>query len=180
MAGDVFGTQPVVTIQDAGGNTVTTNTSTVSLAIGTNPAGGTLSGCTGTTTAGVATFTGCKIDKPGNGYTLSATDGTLQPATSSAFNIVTPALTSFKVVPATNTPTAGTPFNVTITGLDQSGFTFPGLTGPQTIAFSGPSNSPNGTAPIYPATVTFAAGIGTASVTLYDAQTTKLTATQGW
>ena len=179
VAGDVFGTQPVVTIQDAGGNTVTTNTSTVSLAIGTNPAGGTLSGCTGTTTAGVATFTGCKIDKPGNGYTLSATDGTLRPATSSAFNIVTPALTSFKVVPATNTPTAGTPFNVTVTGLDQSGFTFPGLTGPQTIAFSGPSNSPNGTAPIYPASVTFAGGTGTASVTLYDAQTTKLTATQG-
>ena len=71
VAGDVFGTQPVVTIQDAGGNTVTANTSAVSLAIGTNPAGGTLSGCTGTTTAGVATFTGCKIDKPGNGYTLS-------------------------------------------------------------------------------------------------------------
>ncbi len=179
VAGDVFGTQPVVTIEDAGGNTVTTNTSTVSLAIGTNPAGGSLSGCTGTTTAGVATFTGCKINNAGNGYTLMATDGTLLPGTSIAFNIVTPALTSFKVVPATNTPTAGTPFNVTITGLDQSGFTFTGLTGTQAIAFSGPANSPNGTAPVYPATVSFAGGVGTAAVTLYDAQTTKLTVTQG-
>ena len=179
VAGDPFGTQPVVAIQDAGGNTVTTNTSTVSLAIGTNPASGTLSGCTGTTTAGVATFAGCKINNAGNGYTLTATDGTLQPGTSSAFNIVTPALTSFKVVPATNAPTAGTPFNVTITGLDQSGFTFPGLTGTQTIAFSGPANSPNGTTPIYPASVSFTGGVGTAAVTLYDAQTTHLTATEG-
>ena len=82
VGGDVFGTQPVVKIQDAGGNTVTTNSSTVSLSIGANPSGGTLSGCTGATSAGVATFSGCRIDKPGNGYTLSATDGTLQPGTS--------------------------------------------------------------------------------------------------
>src|SRR6185437_5635078 len=72
-----------------------------------------------------------------------------------------------------------TPFNVTIKALDQSGFTFPNFTGTQTIAFSGPSNSPNGTAPVYPATVNFTNGVGTASVTLFDAQTTTLTATQG-
>ncbi len=179
VAGDPFGTQPVVAVQDAGGNTVTSNTSTVSLAIGTNPGGGTLSGCSETTTAGVATFNGCKIDKPGNGYTLVASDGTLQPGTSNAFNIVTPALTSFKVVPATNTPTAGTAFNVTITALDQSGFTFPGTTGNQTIAFTGPSPSPNGTLPIYTNPVNFSGGIGTTSITLYDAQTTTLKATQG-
>ncbi len=179
VAGDKFGTQPVVTIQDLGGNTVTGNTSTVSLAIGTNPGGGTLSGCTETTTAGVATFSGCSISKPGNGYTLVASDGTLAPATSTPFNIVTPALTSFSVTPSTNNPTAGTPFNVTITALDQSGFTFPGTTGAQTIAFSGPANSPNGHAPTYPATVSFTNGVGTASVTLFDAQTTTLTATQG-
>ena len=178
VAGDKFGTQPVVTIQDLGGNTVR-NTSTVSLAIGTNPGGGTLSGCTETTTAGVATFSGCSISKPGNGYTLVASDGTLAPATSTPFNIVTPALTSFSVTPSTNNPTAGTAFNVTITALDQSGFTFPGTTGAQTIAFSGPANSPNGHAPTYPASVSFTNGVGTASVTLFDAQTTTLTATQG-
>src|SRR6202043_1077893 len=151
---------------DAGGNTATVppgGTNAGGLAIGGNPGGGNLSGCTETTTAGVANFTGCSISKPGNGYTLVATDTTnpvVLSATSSPFNIVTPALTSFKVVPATNNPTAGSPFNVTITGLDQSGFTFPGLTGTQTVTFSGPSNSPNGTAPIYPANVTFAGGTG--------------------
>ncbi len=180
VAGDPFGTQPVVAIQDAGGNTVTTNTSTVSLAIGTNPSAGTLSGCTGITTSGVATFSGCKINNAGNGYTLTATDGTLQPGTSSAFNIVTPALSSLKVSPATNNPTAGTAFNVTITELDQSGFPFAGPpNGNQTISFSGPSSSPNGTAPLYTNPVSFSGGVGTTSITLYDAQTIKLTATLG-
>jgi hypothetical protein len=178
VGGDAFGTQPVVSVEDAGGNTVTTNTSHVSLALGTNPSGGTLSGCTSSTSNGVASFSGCAINKNGNGYTLVATDGSLTSATSSAFNVVAPALTSFAVVPATNTPTAGSAFNVTITALDQAGYTF-ALTGSQTIAFSGPSNSPNNTAPAYPSSVTFSSGVGTASVKLYDAQTTTLTATQG-
>ena len=108
-----------------------------------------------------------------------ASDGTLAPATSTPFNIVTPALTSFSVTPSTNNPTAGTAFNVTITALDQSGFTFPGTTGAQTIAFSGPANSPNGHAPTYPGTVSFTNGVGTASVALFDAQTTTLAAIQG-
>ena len=108
VAGDKFGTQPKVTIQDLGGNTVTTNTSTVSLAIGTNPGAGALSGCSETTTAGLATFTGCSISSAGNGYTLVAADGTLTPATSSPFNVAAAVLTSFSVVPSTTTPTAGT------------------------------------------------------------------------
>ena len=179
VAGDAFGPQPVVAIQDAGGNQ-TTATSTVSLAIGPGSPAGNLSGCTSTTTSGVATFSGCKIDKPGNGYTLVASDGTLTPGTSNQFNIVTAALTSLKVVPATNTPTAGTAFNVTITELDQSGFPFPGPpNGNQTITFSGPSNSPNGTTPLYTNPVNFSGGIGTTSITLYDAQTTTLTAQLG-
>ena len=74
--GSALGTQPTVTIQDAGGNTVTTDTNAVTMAIGTNPSAGTLSTCTATTTAGVAAFTGCSINKPGTGYTLVASDPT--------------------------------------------------------------------------------------------------------
>ena len=44
VAASAWGQQPVVTVQDAGGNTVTTNSSSVTVAIGTNPSGGTLSG----------------------------------------------------------------------------------------------------------------------------------------
>ena len=38
--GSAFSTQPTVTIQDAGGNTVTTDTNAVTMAIGTNPSTG--------------------------------------------------------------------------------------------------------------------------------------------
>ena len=53
-------------MQDAGGNTVTTSTSSVTLAL-TTPGGATLA-CTANpkaAVAGVATFAGCKIDKVG-------------------------------------------------------------------------------------------------------------------
>ena len=43
-AGVAFPTQPVVEVQDAGGNPVTTYVGNVTLAIGTNPSGGTLAG----------------------------------------------------------------------------------------------------------------------------------------
>jgi hypothetical protein len=87
--GTAWTTQPVVTIQDAGGNTVTTSTASVTLAIGTNPGGGALT-CTANpkvAVSGVATFAGCKIDKAANGYTLTATSGSLTSATSNTFNV---------------------------------------------------------------------------------------------
>src|SRR5205807_3801510 len=72
-SGANLSTQPVVTVQDAFGNTVT-STASITLAIGTNPGGGGGGTLTCTTnplsaTAGVATFAGCKIDKGGIGYT---------------------------------------------------------------------------------------------------------------
>src|SRR3954454_24219396 len=87
--GIAFTTQPKVTVQDAGGNTVTTDTSGVTLAIGTNPAGGTLTCTTNplAAVAGAASFAGCKVDKAGTGYTLTATDGSLTTATSNSFNV---------------------------------------------------------------------------------------------
>src|SRR4051795_13435558 len=87
--GTAFTTQPKVAVQDPYGNTVTTDASSVTLAIGTNPGGGTLSCTTNPLAAssGVASFAGCKIDKFGTGYTLTATDGTLTSATSNAVNV---------------------------------------------------------------------------------------------
>ena len=92
-----FTAAPVVAITDAGGNVVTTGADsvrTVTLAIGTNPGGGTLT-CTGglskAAIAGVATFAGCSIDRAGVGYTLTATSTGLTSATSNAFNVTAPA-----------------------------------------------------------------------------------------
>ncbi len=81
-----------VEVRDQFGARVTTAGNSITLAIGTNPGGGTLSG---TTTAaavnGVATFSGLGIDRAGTGYTLTASSTGLTAATSSPFNVtVTP------------------------------------------------------------------------------------------
>jgi hypothetical protein len=91
--GSAFTIQPVVSVEDTNGNVVTTDTSSVTLAItaGTGTAGATLS-CTGgltlPATAGVANFAGCAINTAGTRYTLTATDGTLTSATSFRFNVL--------------------------------------------------------------------------------------------
>ncbi len=74
-----------VSIEDANGNVVTTATNAVTIAIGTNPGGGTLSGtATAAAVAGVATFSTLSIDKTGTGYTLAASSAGFTGATSTA------------------------------------------------------------------------------------------------
>jgi hypothetical protein len=112
-SGTALATQPVVTIQDAAGNTATTNTSSVTLTL-TTPAGASLT-CTAnptTATSGIASFTGCAIDTAGT-YTLTATDGSLTSTTSTSVTITTapspttpsPTTTSGSAPAAPPTPT---------------------------------------------------------------------------
>src|SRR5881296_2023145 len=88
LAGGAITPAMQVAVQDAQGNTVTTATTTITVAIGTNPASGTLAG-TKTVAAvnGVATFSTLSLNLAGTGYTLTATATGLTSATSSAFNI---------------------------------------------------------------------------------------------
>jgi Fibronectin type III domain. len=176
-----FGTQPAVTVQDANGNTVTGNSSQVTLAL-TTPNGATLSCASNPQSAssGVATFSGCAINKAGT-YTLTATDGTLTSAVSSSITISVGPASLFTVTPTTTTPTAGTGFTVTLTATDAGGNTVNSYTGPHTITWNAPS-SPSGKAPSYPASsVTFSNGgsTGTLSATLYAAGANTLTAKEG-
>lgn len=78
-----------VEVQDQYGNLLASdNTTSVSLAIGTNPGSGTLSGTTSkTASSGVATFSDLSINNAGNGYTLVASATGLTSATSNTFNI---------------------------------------------------------------------------------------------
>ncbi|HUL48412.1 MAG TPA: hypothetical protein VLT79_00205, partial [Gemmatimonadales bacterium] len=77
-----------VAVQDAQGNIVTTATTSITLALGTNPASGTLSGTmTVAAVNGVATFSTLSLNLAGTGYTLTASATGLTAATSSAFNI---------------------------------------------------------------------------------------------
>jgi type II secretory pathway pseudopilin PulG len=79
-----------------------------------------------------------------------------------------------------NSQTAGTSFDVRITAIvpDGSGPDV-AYSGAKTITYSGPSTSPNGTAPSYQSSVTFTNGVATVPVTLTTAETATITATQG-
>ena len=94
-AGVTWSQQPVVEVLNSLNQVVTSdNTSYVYLAIGTNPASGTLSCTSGTSlrvTSGIATFSGCSINMgSASPYTLSATSSAGYTAvTSSAFYIGT-------------------------------------------------------------------------------------------
>jgi hypothetical protein len=86
-----------VTVQDAYRNTVTSSTAAVTMAVGTNPSGGVLSGTSNcpagpgnvcqNAAGGVATFADLSIDTAGTGYTLAASSPGLTGATSGAFNV---------------------------------------------------------------------------------------------
>jgi alpha-tubulin suppressor-like RCC1 family protein len=77
-----------VAIHDALGNLVADATDGVTVAIGTNPSGGTLLGTTTVNAiGGIATFSELRIDLPGSGYTLEAMSGSLTTATSSTFDV---------------------------------------------------------------------------------------------
>ena len=83
---------PAVTVEivDQFGNVLTDdNNDTVTLSLGTNPSGGTLSGTpTVTVSGGIATFSDLSIDLVGDGYTLHATiGGSLLDIDSNAFRI---------------------------------------------------------------------------------------------
>jgi hypothetical protein len=101
--------------------------------------------------------------------------------TSVAFSIGTeaPAVQSFSVeLAAAGTKTAGTAFDIELTAMSDA-TVLTSYTGSKTIDFSGPATSPGGTAPTYPAAVTFTNGIGTATVTLTKAEAIALSAADG-
>jgi hypothetical protein len=83
-AGTAFTTQPVVAVEDATGNPVSTDLSPVVLTITTGT--GTLTGCSGNEVLGVVTFTGCTITPDGT-YVISASDGNLPTIASPSFTI---------------------------------------------------------------------------------------------
>ncbi len=97
-----------VTARDGQGNTVTSFTGSVTVAItaATGTTGATLSGvAVRAAVAGVATFPGLSIDSAGTGYTLRGTSGALTAATSSTFNITAGAASqlAFTIQPVTTT-----------------------------------------------------------------------------
>ena len=138
--GVTWTTQPKITVQDAFGNTVTTSNAAITLAIttGTGTSGATLTCTTNpvTAVAGIATYTGCKIDKTGASYTLTATTTTLTPATSTTFNITVGAANKLAFLQPPTNVTAATAITpaVTVIVQDAGGNTVTTSTATVTIA----------------------------------------------
>jgi hypothetical protein len=134
-----------------------------------------------TFTAGVGTASQIKL-YDAQSTMLKVKEGSTV-GTSAAFTVKAAATTKKFTVATPGEQTAGTAFNVTLTATDEWGNKTTGYAGSKTLVWSGPSNSPSGHAPSYPSTVstvTFTAGEGTATqLTLYDAASTTLKATEG-
>jgi len=127
-----------VAARDTFGNAATAFTGTVTLAIGTNPASGTLSGTTAVAAvAGVATFSAVSINRPGTGYTLTATAAGLAAATTGAFSVVpgAPTRLGFGVQPDTTVAGALLAPAARVLILDAIGNTVTSATDSVTIAF---------------------------------------------
>src|SRR6266545_971067 len=137
-----------VSVQDEFGNTVTTATTLITVAIGANPGGGTLAGTASRSAVnGVAAFSDLAINRAGSGYTLVAVAGTLTSAMSTGFDI-TPgpaAKLAFTVQPTgTVAGTVLTP-SVNVTVQDVLGNTVTSYAGSVTVAIGAGSGSPGAT-----------------------------------
>lgn len=132
-AGATFGV--AVTARTGAGATVTSFTGTVTLAIGTNPGGGTLSGTTSVSAvAGVATFSGLSINNAGTGYTLTANATGLTGATSATFNVTSSAATQLAFTTPPVTAGAGAIFGVVVAARNAAGTTATSYTGTVSMA----------------------------------------------
>jgi hypothetical protein len=161
-------TPPVqVAALDAAEHVVQGFTGAITLALGANPGGGTLSGGAPVNAVnGVATFPSVSIDKPGNAYTMRATASGLTDAASTAFNITAPPPATGDLTVTTATSGSNPPSGYTVTvdggqsrslGLSAS-TTYTGLTAAShTVQLSGvPANCSVSEA--NPQTVTVPAG----------------------
>ncbi len=125
-AGSVFGTQPVVSVQDAYGNTVTGNSSSVTATL--NTGSGALAGTTTVAAVnGIVSFSSLRIDTAG-AKTLQFTDGALTAVNSGSFTVSPAAAATLQVASGTS-QTAGTAFSTTVTAKDAFGNTASGYLG---------------------------------------------------
>jgi len=125
-----------VAIEDSNGNIVAGATNSVTIAIGTNPSAGTLSGtATVSPVNGVATFLNMSISAAGTGYTLTASATGLTGATSTAFNVVaTPTKLVFVVQPSNTVAGKSIAPAVQVAIEDANGNVVSGATNPIVIA----------------------------------------------
>jgi alpha-tubulin suppressor-like RCC1 family protein len=141
MVGATITPAAQVSVQDAQGNTVTSSTASITVAItsGTGTTGAVLGGtATVTAISGVATFANLTLDRAGSGYTLTATASGLTGATSSAFavSVGTAAKLAFTVQPSAANAGAAIAPAVQVTVQDAQGNTATSSTAGITLAIT--------------------------------------------
>jgi hypothetical protein len=139
----------VVSARDASGQVVTSFTGDVTIDIGNNPGGGTLTGTTfvPSATSGTATFSDLAIDKVGVGYTLTAstTAGGVTGVTSASFSI-NPASAdhlAFTLQPSTTTAGGTIAPQVEVTAFDVHDNLATGFAGNVGLAITGGTGDPS-------------------------------------
>lgn len=127
-----------ITALDASGNVVAAYHGNVTVSIGANPSGGTLTGTRTVAAAnGVANFANLRIDKPGRGYTLVATATGLTSVTSAGFDVTqVPVALAFTMQPGTAFARQAITPPVEVTVLDADGNRVTDFTGPVTVALA--------------------------------------------
>lgn len=164
----------VVEIRDQYGNRVNSSANVV-MAIGANPASGTLSGTlTQAAVGGVATFSNLALNNAGIGYALVASSSDVPNAVSSEFNI-TPAVPSASLSTASANPgsfTAGGGSTITVTVKDGLGNAMSGVS--VTL-----SSTAGGDVITQPASATDASGVTTGTVSATSAGPRIITAVAG-
>src|SRR5690349_12838896 len=176
-----FGTQPTTTIAghqiapavkvravDGLGNLVPGFTGNVTVALGSNPGGGVLSGTTTVAAVGgIATFLDLSVSRVGSGYTLTAAAAGFAPVTSTAFDITPGTATQLVFTVQPSSAVAGTAISpaVQLSALDAAGNLAPTFVGNVTVALG---NNPGGSTLGGTTTVTAAGGVATFSTLTLD------------
>jgi hypothetical protein len=159
-AGQTLATPLKVAVEDAFGNVLTSNTSTVAAAVATGP-GYAASGSATSVAAssGVATFSSLTFDTAGT-YTLSVSDGSLTGATSGSFTVSPAAASKLAITQTPTTGPAGQALGTALTALVEDTFGNVVSSNSSTVALavlSGPASFASGS------TTSIAAASGVAS-----------------
>src|SRR5207245_6388329 len=128
-----------VTALDPAGNPVPSFTGSVTVALGNNSGGSTLSGTTTVAAVnGVATFVDLSLNKAGTGYTLTASASGFTPVTSTAFDVIPGTATrlAFTVQPSNTVAAAAISPAVEVTALAPAGNPVPSFTGSVTMSLA--------------------------------------------
>lgn len=165
-----------IAVKDDFGNTFTSFTGNITVALGANPGGGTLSGTTTkAAVAGEATFSDLSLDKAAPGYTLAATAAAITSGTSGAFSVtpgpVSATQSTVVVTPAGITASNGSSVStVTVTARDALANMISGATA--VLSATGSGNSLT-----QPAGPTNAGGVATGTLSSTVAETKTVSAT---